>query len=76
MIGKQSHPALADDDPRDCVQEYPTCSRDSVELVAFDWEGVARYKAEIPRDEDIAGWHVLLLRRVRRKFPHGPHLER
>lgn len=64
------------EDPRDCVRQFPTCSPESVELVAFDWQGIVRFKAEIPRIADVASYHVQLLRDTRSLYPRGPVLTR
>lgn len=55
--------------PRDCVQEYPTLNPGSIQLVAFDWEGRARYRHELPLDDDIESWAKLMLTRCRKLFP-------
>jgi hypothetical protein len=55
--------------PRDCVREYPTLSPDTVELVAFDWKGIPRYRLSVPVIENVEGWHEFLLKRCRKTFP-------
>jgi hypothetical protein len=62
-------PTSAATPPKDCVREFPTLNPETVELVAFDWEGQPRYRSEVPREEDLTSWHTLLLRRCRRMYP-------
>ncbi len=66
----------APETPRDCVRQFPTLSPESVELVAFDWQGIARFKVEMPKIADVASYHVQLLRETRELFPRGPRLTR
>jgi hypothetical protein len=56
-------------EPVDCVREFPTLSPDTVELVAFDWRGLPRFRTELPVIEDLESWSTLMLRRTRRLFP-------
>lgn len=55
--------------PRCCVRQFPTMNPKTVELCAFDTHGRMRYRVELPADEDLASWHVFLLRRIRRLDP-------
>ncbi len=55
--------------PADCVRQFPTLNPLTVELVAFDWEGCPRFRSEVPTNEDLESWEILLLRRCRKFFP-------
>lgn len=60
--------------PRDCIREYPTLAPETVELVAFDWQGIPRYRLSVPVSEDVEGWHTFLLKRCRKIYPRPLHL--
>lgn len=49
------------------VRMFPTLSPDTTELVAFDDRGRAVFKLELPKDEDIEEWALLLRSKARER---------
>jgi hypothetical protein len=56
-----------DDEPRDCVRQFPTLKEDITQLVGYDVSGQPRIKIELPR-EDAGWWESLIMRYVRWKY--------
>lgn len=56
------------DGPRDCVRQFPAIGEMSVELVAFDFDGIPRLAIRFGRDVPLGEWEAWMVRWTRRRY--------